>query len=326
MVVSLITALSIAALASGAAVVDRKAREREEMALTAYPPEGQFVTVGGCRVHAVVRGSGPDLVLIHGASGNSRDFTFGFMDKMAARYRVIAIDRPGLGHTDRVSAALDAAFSTTAESLAEQAALLVQAASALGADRPIVLGQSYGCGVALAWALNHPAQCAGVIGVAGVSMPWEGGLWPYYVVNGSRLGGAMVPPLITAFASRARVDESIAAIFAPNPVPPGYADHVGAELTIRRSSLRANARQVNHLKANLTDMAPHYPGLRLPVEFVHGEADMIVPLAVHAARAAPQIPGAVLTVLPGVGHMPHHTAPDVVAAAIDRVAARVALR
>ena len=55
------------------------------------------MTVEGLRIHAVVAGSGPDLVLIHGASGSARDFTFGLLPELADRYRVIAFDRPGHG-------------------------------------------------------------------------------------------------------------------------------------------------------------------------------------------------------------------------------------
>jgi pimeloyl-ACP methyl ester carboxylesterase len=33
-----------------------------------------------------------------------------------------------------------------------------------------------------------------------------------------------------------------------------------------------------------------------------------------------------LTILPGVGHMPHHADPEAVVAAIDRAAARAGLR
>ena len=47
-------------------------------------------------------------------------------------------------------------------------------------------------------------------------------------------------PLITAFVPDA-VSTRIESIFAPKPAPHGYADHVGAALTLRRVSLRANA-------------------------------------------------------------------------------------
>ena len=88
-------------MAAGAIVTDRRASAREAAAEAAYPPEGEIVTVEGRRVHAVVRGSGPDLVLIHGSNGSIRDFSFDMIDRLSREFRVIAFDRPGLGWTDR---------------------------------------------------------------------------------------------------------------------------------------------------------------------------------------------------------------------------------
>jgi pimeloyl-ACP methyl ester carboxylesterase len=324
LVVSLISALSLAALAGGA-VVGGKARAREADVMQDFPPEGEFVEVAGRRVHLKVMGQGPDLVMIHGASGNLRDFTFGFAQRMAADFRVIAVDRPGLGYSDRIADSHAAVFAGDAESLTDQARHLAAAVRQVGAERPLLLGHSYGGAVALAWALSEPA--AGLVSLGGVAMPWPGAeLDLYYTLNGSRVGGAVVPPLIAAFASDARVQDAIAAVFAPQTPPEGYGDHVGAELTVRRASLRANARQVRRLHADVAALSGRYPDLTLPVEFVHGDADPVVPLAVHSGPATGLIPGAVLTVLPGVGHMPHHVAPEAAADAIHRVASRAGLR
>ena len=73
-------------------------------------------------------------------------------------------------------------------------------------------------------------------------------------------------------------------------------------------------------------MVPLYPEIAVPTEILHGDADITVPLQVHAEPLAGQIPGANLVVLPGVGHMPHHTNPDALEAAIDRAAARSGLQ
>ena len=81
----------------------------------------------GGRVHAVVQGRGPDLVLIHGANGNARDFTFDLVDRMARDFRVIAFDRPGFGHSD--------AFGGLKSPLA-QAQVLRDAAAELGVTAP----------------------------------------------------------------------------------------------------------------------------------------------------------------------------------------------
>ena len=324
--VSIALLLALGALAGCGALVNVRAAEREAQAVRDYPPEGEFLMVNGLRVHAVVRGSGPDLVLIHGASGNTRDFTFDFMDRLTDRYRVIAFDRPGFGYTDRTDPRYSRVFSTQAESPAEQADLLVAAALQLGADRPIVLGHSYGGAVALAWAVYHPDHIAALVDVSGVSMPWPGGLGALYGINGSWLGGAVVPPLITAFAPEAKVEDIIDAIFRPNPAPEGYADYIGAALSMRRDSLRANARQVNTLRPHVVEMEPLYAGLDLPVEIVHGTADTTVPPTIHSIPLSQLIPSAHLVLLPGVGHMPHHVDPQAVVDAIDRAAGRAGLR
>ena len=39
-----------------------------------YPPLGQFVNIGGTRLHFVEAGHGPAVVFIHGASATLRDF------------------------------------------------------------------------------------------------------------------------------------------------------------------------------------------------------------------------------------------------------------
>ena len=72
-------------------------------------------------------------------------------------------------------------------------------------------------------------------------------------------------------------------------------------------------------------MAPRYGTLTLPVEIVHGTADRVVPIDVHAEVLLQQVPSAHLTRLEGVGHMPHHAAPEAVVAAIDRAARRAGL-
>jgi pimeloyl-ACP methyl ester carboxylesterase len=308
----------------GAGLVSWRAGRRERAALAAYPPEGRLVEVEGRRIHAVTRGEGPDLVLIHGASGSTRDMTFGLMGRLTDRYRVTAFDRPGLGYSEAAPGHVGL-FDRRGESPQQQAALLRAAARQLGIARPIVLGHSYGGAVALAWALGDLEGTAAVVDVSGVAMPWPGSLDLLYRINGSTFGGAGLPPLIVAFAPRRAVDAALGAIFEPNPVPPGYAEGFGVEITLRRASIRANARQINVLRRHIVEMSGHYASLPMPIEIVHGEADIIVPPTIHSFPLSRLAPGANLTMLPGVGHMPHHAAPDEVAAAIDRARARAGL-
>lgn len=310
--------IAAALIGGGYALVSGRVAARSAAAEAAYPPTGRLLQVHGRALHADVSGTGPDVVLIHGASGNTRDFTFDLALRLAARYRVIAFDRPGLGWSDDAG---DAGISPQG-----QAEILREAARQLGVERPVILGHSYGGAVAMAWALQDRDGPAALVLLGGATLPWPGGLGGWYSLTSSRLGRATVVPLVSAFAPMSRTQNAIAAIFAPDPVPPGYADYIGAGLTLRPGSLGTNARQVNGLRPHIVEMAQTYAQLSLPVEILHGTADTIVPADVHAIPLSTRLPDAVLTLLPGIGHMPHHADPAAVVAAIDRAAARARLR
>lgn len=288
--------------------VQWRASAREAAANAAYPPQGRVVDVDGTPVHVLIAGSGPDLVLIHGANGNVRDWTYDFVDRVSDRYRVIMFDRPGLGMTGRLPRK-SGAWNTRSETPMEQAALLQKAADILGIDRPIVVGHSYGGAVAAAWALSQPQETAAVVMLAAVSNPWPGNLGWLYQMNSSALGGALVVPVLSAFVPKSYLDASVNAIFAPQTPPEGYAEDVGVDLVLRRTSIRANAQQVNSLRPHIVKMSQKYSSLEMPMEILHGDVDTIVPLSIHSEPLAQQVPNAVLSVLQGVGHMPHHAAP-----------------
>ena len=165
---------------------------------------------------------------------------------------------------------------------------------------------------------------AALIPVAAPSNPWDTPLSTFYKVTSSPLGQALIVPLITAFTPKAVIENIVEEVFQPQSAPQGYAAHIGAPLTLRRVSSRANAAQRANLLGEIRQLMPLYPGITAPTEIVHGTADTTVGLQIHSEKLLHQIDGAVLTRLPGIGHMPHHVAQDAVIAAIDRAAARAA--
>ena len=81
----------------------------------------------------------------------------------------------------------------------------------------------------------------------------------------------------------------------------------------------------NELLPYITAMRTGYPRLTLPIEMLHGDADTTVPLDVHARRFAREVPSAHLVVLPGAGHMLHHTHVAAVIEAIHAARRRAGL-
>ncbi|WP_341639606.1 alpha/beta fold hydrolase [Phycobacter sp. K97] len=296
-------------------------RRRQSRARTTHPPRGQFIDVGGTRIHAVEigqpAGSAPEVVLIHGSNGSTRDMSFRLAPALAPRYRVLMLDRPGLGYSDPLGA--------QPATLEEQATVLSEAARTMRFERPIVLGQSYGGAVALAWALHRPDGLSALVSVSGVSHPWDGSLDLFYRVTSTRAGQHLLIPLITAFVPDQTVRRALTDVFAPQEVPQGYAEHLGIGLTLRSGTLRANARQRAALFEDIKKLSPHYDRITAPAELVHGDADTTVGLQIHARRLAEDLPAANLTVLPGIGHMPHHVSTPEVVDAVDRAALRAGL-
>jgi len=316
-------ALSILILVGlGIAFVQITAYWRQTSVEASHPPTGQLVTLDGRSMHVDIQGpdDGTPIVLVHGASGSTRDLTLSLAPRLAADgYRVYTVDRPAMGYSDPASDAFGKAFSTKGAAPKTQARFLKDRLDQLGVRDPILLGHSFGGSVVLAWALEYPDYASALVLVGSPSNPWEGGLGTLYDINSSFLGGGFVVPILSAFAPQGVIEDTIKVIFEPDPVPEGYIDYIGPRLSTRKQTMRANARQVNGLLPHITAMVPDYPQIAQPVEIIHGLADTIVPFSVHSEKLITQLPNATLTTIKGAGHMPQHTHQDQVIAAIKRV-------
>jgi len=282
----------------------------------AFPPVGTVVRIAGRRLHYLGAGTatGLPVVLLHGASGNLLDWHVSIMPELARRHRVIAFDRPGFGHS--------APAPGEAWTLSAQIEHMRQALMALGHRRYVLVGHSYAGALVLAWALAHPQEVAGVLTQSGAMMDWGGGLGLTYTLGGAPVIGDVMAGIARVLASPAYVAKSLAEIFAPQPVPPGYIARAGIEFAVRPQTFRLNALMMDRLHRQIVMQQPRYGDISCPVEIVHGLADIIVPADLHAEALAEVLPDARLTLMPGIGHMPHHAEPRTIIDRIDRLMAR----
>src|ERR1700761_1114251 len=123
---------------------------------------GVLDTDGAARVSWAQAGSGADVLLVHGAIVTLEDMVLALFPALSSRRRVTAFDRPGHGLSGR------AGWTGTPW---RQAEALHHAAVALGLDRPVVVGHSFGATVALAYRLQFPADTAGVVAVSPIAAP-----------------------------------------------------------------------------------------------------------------------------------------------------------
>ena len=280
-----------------------------------YPPLGEFVEVEGQRLHLVDGGPQaaagdpapalPPLLLVHGSNSNLRDFEASIAPLLREHTRVISIDRPGFGHSPRHRGAW--------RNPAEQARLLLAAAAQRGVERPVILGHSWGGSVAMAALVEHPERVRGAVLLSGVAGHWAGapdfkhrlGGWPL-------LGPAFAHTLLWPLGSLL-LEDAIGDVLAPNPVPTNYTERIAAPLALRGGTFLANARDMRELSEWMQELSPRYREITQPLLLVHGEADTLVPWWNHGQRVLPVVASARAELLPGVGHSPHHAAPEAVA-------------
>ena len=121
--------------------------------------QSRFVTVNGLSLHLLEwPGPGLPFLLLHGLSSNARTWSQVAARLSAAGHHVVALDQRGHGRSDKPSSGYD--FATLSRDLA---ALI----AALGLDRPIVVGQSWGGNVVLDFAARYPEQVRAVAFVDG---------------------------------------------------------------------------------------------------------------------------------------------------------------
>ena len=246
------------------------------------------MAVSGLEIAFERVGHGPPLVLLHGAPGDSRLWR-PQLDELADEFTVVAWDAPGGGRS---------ADPPESYLLPDFADCLAGFIAALGLGQPHVLGLSFGGGLALQLVGRHPRLPRSLV-LAGAYAGWAGSL-PAEVVK-QRLRSALrdserEPRQAALEFSQSLFDESVG--------PDLVEEVVGILADFHPAGWRTMARAL--ADADLRDVLP---SIDVPTLLLYGDADRRAPLTVATALEA-DIPGATLSVLPGIGHMSNLEAPD----------------
>jgi pimeloyl-ACP methyl ester carboxylesterase len=304
-------ALGGAVLLAGTALQVNAAARRAERE---NPPRGRFVTVDGVRLHVIEDGAGPPVVLLHGNAVTAEDWVAsGVMHRLAARHRVLAFDRPGYGYSDRPRSRRWGAEA--------QAALFAAAFAQLGLGPAVVVGHSWGALVAVALALDHPQAVGGLVLAAGYHYPTRRADVVAFSPPAIPVLGDVLRYTAAPLTGRMIAPTLVRRMFAPLPVPPAFAEAVPLGIMLRPWQIRAAAEDAATMTPRAEAAAGRYPELaRLPVRIIAGAADEVVDTGRHSERLHRDVPGSVLRIVPGAGHMVHHAAPEAIVEAVEAVA------
>jgi len=319
----------IAAIAAAIIAFNLQRRAREtRTAADVAPRTGRFVDGGGVQIFVQESGpaSAPAVMLVHG-TGTWSEIWRETIDALSADHRVIAVDLPPFGYSDKP---LDARAYTRQA----QARRLIGVLDALHVPSVTLVAHSVGARPAVEAALASPDRISRLILIdPALGFQTNGSDPPHFEQNHPSWAVRTLfttPPLRTAVISaygtnplfleqmfgtfvsnKAAVTPQRLAIIRQPMVVRGTTPAYGAWLSVLTV---AEDRSLSSDFANLRK-------LQMPAGIIWGRTDTVTPLW-QGERLHALIPGSRLVVLDGVGHIPYIEDPPRFTAALRELLQR----
>lgn len=252
--------------------------------------------------------SGHQIVLLHGQPGSSADWQQ-VASRLPSGLRVVALDRPGYGASRQPACGFEVNARAVVAELDDR-----------GIERAVLVGHSYGGGVALAAAKQAPARVEALILLASVGPGCLTG-WDYLLA--APVAGevcAFTAWQLTPWLARAR----LAAIARRRPITAdelvnwhiwGHAHHDHGPLW---RSFLTEQRALVHELGDLTDSLAR---VVQPVLLLADPHDTLIPVST-THRLAAVLPDAHVQLVNQIGHhLPRRGAPQIAAAIVQFLAA-----
>lgn len=285
--------------------------------LADIPPPGKFIETRGATLHYLEKNPSADpsadpdeekdkpvFVLIHGSSANAHDMMLALGDTLAPHGVVLSFDRPGIGRSRNKLPDFDMSDPRA------QAREIHQAVRALGYEKPVIIGQSWGGSTALAYAQVLGEEITASVMLAPPIIPWYGpDYWPNRLVTLPLIGPMIANAVLTKYGA-GQLEAGAQGAAWPETAPDNYVREAAIALILQPRAFRTNAVYAMNLKHHLADMQKSYadmPGTRDKLLIIHGNKDRTVNIDYNAAPLLEMRADVELLELDGAGHMLHHT-------------------
>jgi pimeloyl-ACP methyl ester carboxylesterase len=260
------------------------------------------VDLFGTRISIVEAGKGPVVVLVHGVAG-SRHTWDAVIPRLAERFRVVALDLPGHGESEKPRGDYSlGAYATVIRDLLEL----------LGYQRATVVGHSLGGGIAMQFAYQFPDRCERLVLVSSGGLGREVTL----LLRAATLPGAeWVLPVI----AHRRIRDAFVAVgryvsWLPVRPSPALREVGRAYSSLADAGARGafvhTLRGVMDLQGQrISAMNRIHLAALLPTLLIWGARDPFIPVS-HAIEAHRRIPNGRLEIFERSSHFPQAEEPQ----------------
>ena len=246
----------------------------------------------------------PVLLLLHGTGAATHSWR-DMLQPLSQHFRVIVPDLPGHGFTKGRPR-----YGLTIPAVARSLAGLMDE---LSAEPALIVGHSAGAAISIRMVLDGLAKPAGIVGIAPALLPFPGVAQHLFPTMAKLLFVNPFAPHV--FASIARGPGAVERFLKRSTG--SSIDAAGNAAYSRLFTQSAHCAGAIGMMADwdLVPLKKALPSLTVPTLILHGENDAAIPVAA-ALDTASLIPSSRLEVLPGLGHLAHEEAPQLVVDAI----------
>ena len=262
----------------------------------------QIVACKPHRWHVQITGTGPDVLLLHGAGASCHSWGR-LIPFLADHYRTIALDLPGHGWTRSPRGRAR---------LGDVAADIGHLCRQEGWAPKLIIGHSAGGAISLELARQGLLSPDHLVVVNGALENFRGAAGWLFPVMAKMLALNPFTGLLISQGGRSMQQVRSILASAGTDLDDDALAHY-ATLIQRRAHVDGTLAMM--AQWSLDDLNRALPQITIPCLFIHGAKDGAVPVNV-AERAAGQMPKARLVTLEGVGHLAQEEAPARVAAEI----------
>lgn len=270
---------------------------------TAATAPNQFVDIAGERIAYRAIGSGAPMLLLNRMRGTLDTWDPLFLDELAKANRIITVDYPGVGYST----------GTMPGEIGEVAQFVVAFADAIGLDKFVLTGWSWGGTVAQTFLVEHPGRATHAV-LIGTAPPGKGpvAIQQAFLERAFKPVNDLDDEFVLFFEpasaiSRAAARASHERIYARA----GVTEHIPATPEKIQAYLKAAASYHQDAPGRLQKLK----ATRTPILIISGDNDISTAVENWYALVR-QIPNAHLIVYPESGHAPQHQYPELAAAQI----------
>lgn len=269
------TVLSAAAASWGIKTLISRYKMERERSLQTLAENSKIIQTTCGPVEASVSGSGPPVLVVHGAAGGYDQGKIRSETFQEVTY--ISVSRPGYLRTPL----------STGHTPQEQADAMAALLDEFHIQKTVFIGTSTGGLVGLHFALRHPQRCRALVLISAVNASLRFPVSPLALFS-PLLADDFLPWTLLRAESLLLIRPNLRRQVAAQPEKLEVIDelvHTAYPMSLRLSGLLNDAIQIDHLEnINLEQV-------QVPTLVIHGTADEVVPFQ-QGVRSASRIPQA----------------------------------